>query len=58
MEKFERSEKELTYDDFLNDLAEHKKKLLKELILILITRKTLKLKREREKLERLSLTYS
>ncbi len=36
MEKFERSEKELTYGDFLDDLAKHKKKLLKKLILSLV----------------------
>jgi len=36
MKNFESSEKELTYDDFLDDLAKHKKKLLKELALILV----------------------
>ena len=36
MEKFKKSEKELTYDDFLDDLAKHKKKLLMEQALILV----------------------
>lgn len=36
MEKFKKSEKDVTYDDFLDDLAKHKKKLLKELALILV----------------------
>lgn len=36
MEKFKRSEKDVTFDDFLDDLAKHKKKLLMELVLILV----------------------
>ena len=34
MEKFKKSEKEITFDDFLDELAEHKEKLLRGEVLI------------------------